>query len=1052
MVKKFKTLVRAVKNSGEREALALLKELGFEECPRSLKNLELLFKTGLFEGIEEALIGEALDSPDPDLALNNLERIVSSCPNDIKKKDSFKQENLKALCTLSGGSRFLTNIVLRNPSLLDWLFTGGYISKSTSLEEKRAALSKALVGVEEISSLQKALRQFKTIEYLRIGLRDLLDMAPVTEIMAEISDLASAALQGAYEISDAILRAEYGIPLYLDEDGEEKRAGFVILGMGKFGGRELNFSSDIDLILLYTTEKGETTGIKEGDDVKGKISLHEYFVRLGKMVIKAINDVTEDGFVFRVDMDLRPEGQSGDLACSLRSAEIYYESWGQTWERSAMLKARPVAGDIALGKKFLEMIIPFKYRKFLDFTAIEEIRSMKKKIDAKIARDDQLLTNLKLGSGGIREIEFFIQALQLINGGKRPDIRERNSLAALARLKEAGLIDEDEARKLDEAYRFLRKVEHRLQIFEERQTHTLPADENELAKLARRVGYRKNPLNTFLEDHRFHTGNVKEIYSSLFHEAADKLEEEKNPELLELLEGELDDGEAMERLTRLGFKDPAPALRNLSLLWNGPPFTHFTEKSRSVLRRVAPLILSEIISSPEPGMALNTFEKFISAVGARSTIYSLLAENHHVIRLIVGLFGTSSFLSKILLTHPETLDSLVAAGVSSPVKTKEEMCKELTGIVARLEHHEDRLDAMRRFRNVEMLRIGINDIYGEIGLQEVSSQLSALADAALEVACSIAIEQMKERYGTPIVDMDGKKAEAKMVVIGMGKLGGEEMAYSSDLDIIFIYSGNGDTSGEYRGGKGLKVITNQEFFAKTGQSIISILTIPTREGYIFKVDMRLRPSGSSGTLVASLGSFSDYHRMSAQTWERQALTRARVATGDETLGREVVSVIEDTVYGVPATAEVADEIAKVRKRMEFELAKERDGIYNVKTGKGGIVDIEFLVQFLLLKHGASKREIRTPNTALALERLKEVNILSEEEHRTLSEAYNFLRRIENGLRIVHDQSINKLDTNSKDFEILAKRLGYDSSGFLNEYKARTAKVREVYNRYFDETK
>lgn len=1044
MQEKIKQIVESVRSEKKEEAGELVVQLGFKEPGKSLANISILMNCDSFNETREQLIIEAIASPDKDMALNNLERFISSLPEEFNKKGLFENDKLKALCTLFGGSSFLTNIAIRRPDFIRWLIAEDNLSKTTSLSEKTDELRKSLYSVDNMTSLQETLRLFKAREYLRIGLRDLMGFAPLVEVMAEISDLASACLQGTYEASSSILKKEYGIPLYTDIDEAEKEADFVILGMGKFGGRELNFSSDIDLIFLYRSDKGETSGIKDGSN---KIALHEYFIRLGKMLVKAMNEVTKDGFVFRVDMDLRPEGQSGDLACSLRSAEIYYESWGQTWERSAMLKAKPVAGSISLGEEFLKTIRPFMYRKFLDFTAIEEIRAMKNKIDASIARDDQLLTNLKLGTGGIREIEFFIQALQLINAGKIKSLRERNSLSSLKKLQTASLISDEEEKKLGEAYTFLRSVEHRIQIFQERQTHTLPSDKGELEKLATRVGYRDNPLEEFMLDHQKHTKNVKEIYASLFHEAADKLKEGKSPEIIELLEGVLGDEEAMEKLLSYGFKDALAALKNLSLLWNGPPFAHFTEKNRSVLRRVAPLIFEEIVASPEPDMALNTFEKFISAVGARASFYSLLAENHHVIKFLVGLFGTSSFLSKILLSHPETLDSFVSPGASSPIKTKDEIRDELMAIVTPDKDFEDKLDLMRRFRNVEMLRIGMNDIYGEIDLKEVSTQLSALADASLELASAIALEKMKEKYGTPMTRKDDKELEANMVTIGMGKLGGEEMAYSSDLDIIFIYSGNGETSGEYKGQKELKIISNQDFFARVGQQIISILTIPTREGYLFKVDMRLRPSGSSGTLVASLDSFADYHNKSSQTWERQSLTRARLAGGDKEFGRRVISVIEDSVYKKGASAEVGAEIARVRTRMEIELAKEKDGIYNVKTGRGGLVDIEFLVQFLLLKHGAEKPEIRTPNTLLALDRIKDAEVLSKEEHNLLSETYVFLRTIENGLRIVHDQSVNRLDTNSKDFKMLARRLNYDSSELLTEYKLRTSRTRNIYSSY-----
>ena len=1049
MIETIKKLASFLVDSNHEEALAAMRKLPFKEAEKSLKNLSILFGREVFKRNIETLLSEAINSPDPDLALNNIERLASCIPEEIVNEVVADSENIKVLCTLCGGSQFLTNIVLKTPAFLHWLIAENNISRKNSIEEKVGELDRQVKDVNDMASLQQVLRLFKRREYLRVGIRDLLELAPLEEVMEEISDLASACLEAALNASRKMLNEEYGRPTYINEDGVENEAGFVILGMGKLGGRELNFSSDIDLIFIYTTEKGETEGVNSGDgEPKNRISLHQYFVKLGGMVVKAMNEVTENGFVFRVDMNLRPDGQSGDLSISLRGAETYYESWGQTWERAAMLKARPVAGDIGLGESFLESMRPFMYRRYLDYGAIEEIGAMKKKIDAKIARDDQTLRNLKLGTGGIREIEFFIQALQLINGGKLEAIREKNSLLSLKKLKMAALISNEEKDRLRAAYTFLRKVEHRLQIFQERQTHTLPVDTNQLELLAKRVGYRDNALEMFLEDHRRHTENVKTIYSTLFHEAAEKLEEEKSPEILMLLEGLCTNDEALERLSSYGFEEPAQALKHLPLLWNGPPFVHFTEKSRSVLQRLAPLIFKEIIATPEPDMALNRLEKFISSVGAKATLYSLLAENHHIIKLIVGLFGTSHFLSNIFLSHPGILDSIVSSDVSSRVKDRQMMKKELSLLMDALDNYEDQLDALRRFRNLEILRIGINDVYGEIDIQEVSSQLTWLAEVILDKAYQIAIRQMKEKHGLPQTSVNDRLQEAAFVIIAMGKVGGEEMSYSSDLDIIFVYSGKGDTSGSFENKGDLKIINNHEFFAKVGQKIISTLSTPTREGYAFKVDTRLRPSGSAGPLVTSLDAFEEYHKQSAQTWERLALTRARSVAGDMNLGNQIMAIIEENLYREEMNSETVMEIDRMRKRMEFELAKEKEGIYNIKTGKGGLVDIEFIVQFLILKHGTSKSTIRSPNTRIALKNLAEAMILPEEDYEVLFNAYLFLRRVENRMRIVHDQSVSELNTVSGNFSILAKRLGYEPQDLLRDYKNETHKVRKIYNRYF----
>jgi len=1044
-------LLKALDSKDDKNAIGYLAKLGLKDPKCAITNLRRIFSLEAFNSENKvSLIIEARNSPNADLALNNIERILTSLPDDALDAIIEKDSSLRDLSIICGGSQFLTNIMLKTPYLLSWLMLEDNISKNSGEEKKKAGLARELNSIETMLGLQQLLRRFKQREYLRIGSRDLTGRASTVEVMEELSDLASCCLQAAIDGSENIMQREFGQPEYNFQEDSGEYKGFVILGMGKLGGRELNFSSDIDLIFLYGSDKGETSGINNAGESVKKTRLHQYFVKLGEMIVKAMNEVTEDGFVFRVDMNLRPDGQSGELVCSLRGAEIYYESWGQTWERSAMLKARPVAGDIALGEAFLHNIRPFMYRKYLDFGAIEAISTMKKKIDARIARDNQALTNLKLGTGGIREIEFFIQALQLINAGKMESLRERNSLKALDKLQEAGLISHKDNKQLSEAYIFLRLIEHRLQIFQERQTHTLPNKPEELEKLALRAGYRENALESFIEDHRRYTENVHRIYSTLFHKAAEKLEEEKNPELIEILEGELPEDEIMERLSVLGFREAARAAKNVSLLWNGPPFIHFTEASKVLLRRIAPFIFKEITASPEPDMALQTLDKFISAVGARSSLYSLLAQNHHIIRLLVGLFGTSSFLSRILLAHPEILDALVAANVSSTVKTKEEMAGELARLIGACKDYEEELDALRRFRNLEILRIGINDIYGELSIEEVSLQITLLAEVSMEFALGKALDQVSQRFGRPISGPDGSGKEAAFSIIGMGKLGGAEMSYSSDLDIIFIYSDNGETSGDYKGKTSLKVTSNHEFFVKVGQTLISILSVPTREGHAFKVDTRLRPSGSSGALVTSLENFRKYHEKSAQTWEKLALTRADISAGDEELGRKVLATIEKSLYQDALSDEESTEISRIRKRMELELAKEKDGIYNVKSGRGGIVDIEFIAQSLMLRYGKDIPEIRAQNTGEALAKLKEAGILSEDEFKSLFDAYKFLRYLETRLRIVHDQSVSVLDTTSPDFQVLARRMESDSANLVRDYRNHTEKVRTIYRRFLPE--
>jgi Glutamine synthetase adenylyltransferase len=423
------------------------------------------------------------------MALNGFERLAGILDRSHLDTVLASRKRLGQCMFLCGASPFLTNLIFKEPVFFSRLFADNELEQSRTRAELLAALRRNTPDNEGLPGLMKVLRSFKRFEILRIAARDLNGLAPLEEVTRELSDLASATLQVAYETCHRLLVQEYGIPLKETSDGLRPTV-MTILGMGKFGGRELNFSSDIDIIFFYETDKGETAGIDDGrGGRKGVISLHTFFNKLAELVTRAMNQVTEDGFVFRVDVGLRPEGKSGDMAVSLRSAEIYYESWGQSWERTAMLKARPVAGSRELGEQLLQTLIPFVYRKYLDYTLIEDMKLMKQKIDASLTRSREGEINLKLGRGGIREIEFFIQALQLLYAGKMPRLRERNSLIALDLLAEAKLISDDDRQQLSEAYRFLRTVEHRIQVVQERQTHSLPIKEDELLALARRSGF-----------------------------------------------------------------------------------------------------------------------------------------------------------------------------------------------------------------------------------------------------------------------------------------------------------------------------------------------------------------------------------------------------------------------------------------------------------------------------------------------------------------------------------------------------------------------------------
>lgn len=1026
------------------ELALFLESHGYLCGSRSAANILLVQQHFSIESLHRILVSSLL-TPSPDMALNNFERLTGVIPPADLEEAALRKKRLAQFLLVCGSSPFLVNLIFKSPGTFRWLFLENAIELARTRDDMLTELRRQFDGQSDIAHLFKTLRCFKRAEILRIAARDLNGLAPLEEVTGELSSLAAASLQVAHDVCRQCLIRDHGIPMVQSESGP-RVAEMTVIGMGKLGGNELNFSSDVDIIYFYESDKGETSGIENGaGSVKGVISLHAFFNKLGEMISKALSQVTEDGFVFRVDVGLRPEGKSGDMAVSLRSAEIYYESWGQSWERTAMLKARPVAGSLDLGEQLLKILQPFVYRKYLDYNLIEDMKHMKQKIDASLARSREGETNLKLGRGGIREIEFFIQALQLVYAGKNPNLRERNSLKSLETLLGARLISEDDYRMLSDAYRFLRTVEHRIQVVQERQTHNLPTKDDEILALSRRSGFlRAGGLERFREVLEEHRNNVSTIYGNLFHTRDETLLQAANPEVLFFLDHKADGDLVKDMLAERHFEDVDRAYDNLLSLRSGPIKGNLTERSRRLLEKISPLLLQEIFNSPDPDMALANLERFLAMIGTRSSYYALLAENRETLKLLVSLFGMSEFLSKILIGHPELLDSLVARNDVATVKSKGIMAGDLDSLLAQSEDFEEQLDVLRRFRNEEFLRIGLNDIHGKLGQSEVTSQLSLLGEVCLDAAFRLAVQELR-RFGVPTYTENNGEKQANLAVIAMGKLGGGDLNYHSDLDIIFVYDHQGLTNGD-------KQITNHEYFAKLAQKVISILTMQTREGYVYKIDTRLRPSGNAGPLVTSLDSFLNYHRKEAQIWERQALTKARVVLGDQVLASQLHDVIRHAAYGSSIDDDGRQEIHRLRMRMENELAKETTESYNIKTGRGGMVDVEFAVQYLLLKHGCRYPELRTTNTIVALKEIRTLGLLDASDAETLLTGYKFLRKLENRLRIIHDYSVNDLGGPKNYINKLALRLGYDpklknpGASLICDYEEITGKIRDCYDR------
>jgi glutamate-ammonia-ligase adenylyltransferase len=932
------------------------------------------------------------------------------------------------LATLLAQSPYLSQMIARQPHIVQELATDPYLTREKDQPTMTTELARTLDGASQPEDVMRVLRQYRHREMLRLGAREL-GWGSFAEVGRELSALAGACLECAVATARREVERRFGPAL----EGDGRRARFVVIGMGKLGGAELNFSSDIDLIYAYSSDDGHA----------GPLTLHELFVRLAERVTRLLAEPTEDGFVFRVDLRLRPEGQRGPLANSAAGLEGYYESWGRPWERQAWIKARPVAGDRDLGDEVLRTLEPFVYPRTTGPRIIEDISELNRRIQAELRGDAS--GNVKLGPGGIREIEFFTQALQLLHGGKNPSLRERNTLRALDRLLFAGVVSEREHRLLADAYVFLRRLEHRLQLDQGQQTHSLPEDEQALLRLGRRLG--SPTVAVFQAALARHRDAVSEIYGTL------GAVEAVPAALAPLLAPTTSEAGLRAGLEALGFDDPEASAQELEIL-RGKPQSPFGPGATGPAARLAPVLLEEIARSPDPDLALRHISALVSRRGASAGLWTVLEEQRPLVRLLVSLFGTSDFLAKLFLMQPDLIEELLTLGRAAPHKTKDQVREELAARLAApaAATYEDALNVLRRCRNEELVRIGLYDSAGALDVLAVQEQLTDLADAILETTVPLVVAQVAARYGEPhFAGADGAPAEpARLAVVGLGKLGGRELTYASDLDVIFIYSGAG-TDGATSG------ITRQEFFVRVATRLISALGSWMDEGRLYEVDTRLRPSGQHGALVSAVGAFAEYHEKQAWLWERQALIRARFVAGDEPLGRVLEGLAHEYVYGRTAggaPAAMAEEIARLRARMERELSREGPGEYNIKSGRGGLVDVEFVTQYLQLCHGGVDARLRARGTFDALTALTAAGILTEDLGQTLSEAYVFLRRLENRLRIVQDRSISELRSDPLEIDKLARRMGYhEPSGgsgarLLADYLRHTGRVRDLYRTFF----
>lgn len=908
---------------------------------------------------------------------------------------------LGALGGLAAHAPFFLNVLERHPRWLIELAQDDLrVQRSAADYRRQLAPRIAATAPDEAGD---ELRRFKYFELARITLRELsIEIIPDEDeprILAEISALADVLLDFALRAADARLQRKLGF-----DDSRDNVPGFVVLAMGKLGASELNYSSDVDLVYVFDTQ---TPPDNAAGSATGGLSPIEYYTRLAQDFGRLVAAQTAEGMLYRVDIELRPEGSRGALVVASTAFVNYYDTWAATWERAAAMKARPVAGDVDLGWRCVRALGPMLYRSSVDYESVAAISAMKERFDSGPTGDVHGF-NIKHGPGGIRDVETVAQALQLLYGGRMPQIRQAGSEAAILALGEVNLLGEDDAVALLAAYRFLRRVEHRVQMIGERQTYTLPTQPDGILRIALSLGFSgNNPAEEFAAALERHCGFVRDLRHRLFPtDTTDRI---------------------------LGFF----ARRSPAFLANP-----LTRESGEV---IAQQFAHAVEESANPQRALNNLEHFVDGVGGRRFYYELLLDRPELISRLCTLFAASEHLSAYLARYPRLIEPIFS-DPSVLLLSQSQLEANFDQVQSEMLHEygedlpEARLDALRLFHHRELVNIGLLDLSDKITRAAAESALTDVAEVCVRRALDLAHRQLAHRAPPP--------GDLSFLVVGMGKLASRELTYGSDLDVIFLYDLPGAT--EYQLGEA------QDFLVRLAQKLIWALCTRTATGVCYEIDARLRPSGNQGPLVTSLAAFRTYHAGSAQVWERQALLRARPVAGDDALAESFETVRRD-ILGAPLPAALEADIHRIRLRMEGEMARETTHRHDFKTGHGGLLDVESVVQMLQLRHGREHLELWRPMAiAEQIGALAAIGALPREQADALRHGWEFLQRLSSRLRIVENRSISDLDEERGDLESLARALGYTSpqrSGgarraLLDDYRKHTNVIRDVYESFF----
>lgn len=920
-------------------------------------------------------------TPSPLLSLvpESLQQTVSNYWLDwsvaCEKAGLSPQAELSVMGKIWACSEFVARLCIRRPGMVDELAGEGF-EQGRSTDNYQQLIAQSIAAAEPTDEgLMRALRLLRQKEMVRIAWRDLAGIAEVEQVLHELSDFAEAVIVQTLDHLYRQTTETLGMPT--NAQGEAQQ--MLVLAMGKLGGRELNFSSDIDLIFAYA-EAGNTEGGRH-------LSNHEFFARLARKLVRILDEITQDGFVFRVDTRLRPNGDSGPLAMNFNAMEQYYQLQGRDWERYAMIKARILGGSEADRKHLASMLKPFTFRRYLDFGAFESIREMKGMIEAEVRRKG-MKNNVKLGSGGIREIEFIGQTFQLIRGGPMPELQLRGILQVLSLLADFGYLEQDEADKLSTSYLFLRKLENRLQIERDQQTHTLPVDELSRERIRLAMGFDDwDGLIKVLDQHR---QAVSQVFDSVI--SSEEQPETASIHSLQLFWADADNSESLSHwLEQAGCDHAEDILEVLARFRSSARIRTLSADGTRRLQQLLLALLKPFVAYKNSVLLLNRVLEILAAIVGRPVYISLLLEYPSAQQQMLELCAASQWFTHELARYPILLDELLDSQELFRQNDLEQLTTELERLMSQVDEDdlEQQMERLRQFRRTEIFKLAATDVIHVHEIWDVGAKLSTIADVVLAKVFQLSWNAVCKRHGMPVCYIDGEEYHPGMSIVAYGKLGGLEMGYGSDLDIVFLH----DSSGQKQYTNGEKSIDNSQFFSRVAQKVLHILGTRTHSGILYEADTRLRPDGRAGLMVSSVTAFEEYQNNKAWTWEHQALLRTRTIAGSEPVRQEFAR-IRQSVLAVPQDpAKICADVVEMREKMRTHLASRDESSINFKQDPGAMVDIEFTTQAgMLLNAGEHPEVLSVSSTLEFIEYMAAVGWYTSDEADDLATAYKLFRQ------------------------------------------------------------